>query len=191
MSTPFTNKFVRKISLSSLLQQRAGLTTMQPITLCPRNSSVCMYFSHWMGLKVWQTTLGKANLLLLQTHPLSVPLPQSTTGKNHCSHGGPSPESSPVVPPCSSSPPITTNSSAKYKHSACRSVGLPTFSNTNTNNLSVSDADVSSCSQTSTSSKQQKINGPLALLSTSKELKKFKNTIKDLLKSKEVNKRWE
>ena len=34
-----------------------------------------MYFSHWMGLKVWQTTLGKANLLLLQTHPLSVPLP--------------------------------------------------------------------------------------------------------------------
>ena len=75
MSTPFTNKFVRKISLSSLLQQRAGLTTMQPIILCPRNSSVCMYFSHWMGLKVWQTTLGKANLLLLQTHPLSVPLP--------------------------------------------------------------------------------------------------------------------
>ena len=48
---------------------------MQPIILCPRNSSVCMYFSHWMGLKVWQTTLGKANLLLLQTHPLSVPLP--------------------------------------------------------------------------------------------------------------------
>ena len=75
MSTPFTNKSVRKISLSSLLQQRTGLTTMQPIILCPRNSSVCMYFSHWMGLKVWQTTLGKANLLLLQTHPLSVPLP--------------------------------------------------------------------------------------------------------------------
>ena len=75
MSTSFTNKSVRKILLSSLLQQRAGLTTMQPIILCPINSSVCMYFSHWMGLKVWQTTLGKANLLLLQTYPLSVLLP--------------------------------------------------------------------------------------------------------------------
>ena len=69
MSTPFTNKSVRKIPLSSLLQQRAGLTTMQPIILCPKNSCVCMYFSHWIGLMVWQTTLGKANLLLLQTHP--------------------------------------------------------------------------------------------------------------------------
>ena len=39
MSTPFTNKPVRKTSLSSLLQQRAGLTTIWPIILCPKNSS--------------------------------------------------------------------------------------------------------------------------------------------------------
>lgn len=39
MSTPFTNKSVRKTSLSSLLQQRAGLTTIWPIILCPKNSS--------------------------------------------------------------------------------------------------------------------------------------------------------
>ena len=92
------------------------------------------------------------------SNPSISALPQSTTGKNHYSHGGPSPESSPVVPPHSLSPSITTNNSAKHKHSACQSVGsLPTFSNTNTNNfMSVSNADVSSCSQTSTSSKQQK-----------------------------------
>ena len=75
MLNPFTNKSVRKIPLPSLLQQRAGLTTMQPMILCPRNSRVWMYFGCQMGLMVWQTTLGKANLLLLQTHPLSVPPP--------------------------------------------------------------------------------------------------------------------
>ena len=188
MSTPFTNKSVRKISLSSLLQQRTGLTTMQPIMLCPKNSSVCMYFSHWMvsrcGKQLWAKTIC---CFFKPIHCQSLSLATINHWQN------PSPESSPVVPPCSLSPSITTNSSAKYKHSACQPVGsLPTFSNTNTNNfMSNSDADVSSCSQTSTSSKQQKVNGSSALLSTSKELKKFKNTIKNLLKSKEVNKRQE
>ena len=36
-----------------------------------------MYFSHQMGLMVQQTILGKVNLLLVQTHPLPVPLPCS------------------------------------------------------------------------------------------------------------------
>jgi hypothetical protein len=40
-------------------------------------------------------------------------------------------------------------------------------------------------------SKQQKFTGPTALLSTSEELKDFNSTIKDLMKSKEVNKRIE
>lgn len=75
MSNQFTDKSIRKILLSSPLQQRAGLTTMRHLILCPRNSRVCMYFSHWMGLMVWQTTLGKVDLVLLQTHLLSVPLP--------------------------------------------------------------------------------------------------------------------
>ena len=75
MLNPFTNKSVRKIPLSSPLQQRAGLTTMQCMILCPRNSRACMYFSHQVGLMVQQTTLGKADLVLLQTHPLLVPLP--------------------------------------------------------------------------------------------------------------------
>ena len=34
-----------------------------------------MYVGHWTGLMVWQTTLGKVDLLVLQTHPLLVPLP--------------------------------------------------------------------------------------------------------------------
>ena len=75
MSNPFTDKSITKILLSSPLQQRAGLTTMQHLILCPRNSRVCMYLGHWMGLMVWQTTLGKVDLLLLQSHLLSVPLP--------------------------------------------------------------------------------------------------------------------
>ena len=41
----------------------------------PKKSRVNMYFGHQMGLMVWQTTLGKVDLLVLQTHPLSVPLP--------------------------------------------------------------------------------------------------------------------
>ena len=57
--------------------------------------------------------------------------------------------------------------------------------------MSISDADVSSRSQTGTGTKQQKVNGPSALLLTSEELKEFNNTIKDLFKSKEVNKRQE
>ena len=196
MSNPFTDKSIRKILLSSPLQQRAGLTTMQHLILCPRNSRVCMYFGHRMGLMVRQTTLGKVNLVLLQTHLLSVPaLPQSSTGKNHSCHEDPPPASSPVVPPHSSSPSIATNSSAKRKHSARQSIGsLPTFLNANANAndfMSISDAYVSSCSQTGTGTKQQKVNGPSALLSTSEELKEFNNTIKDLLKSKEANKRQE
>ena len=75
MLNPFTDKFVRKIPVSSPFQQRAGLMMMQCMILCPRNSRACMYFGHWTGLMVWQTTLGKANLVLLQTHPLLVPLP--------------------------------------------------------------------------------------------------------------------
>ena len=46
-----------------------------PTILCPRNSRVHMYFGCWTGLIVQQTTLGKVDLLLLQTHPLLVPLP--------------------------------------------------------------------------------------------------------------------
>ena len=34
-----------------------------------------MYFGCCMGLMVWKTTLGKVDLLVLQTHPLLVPLP--------------------------------------------------------------------------------------------------------------------
>ena len=75
MSNPFTDKSIRKILLSSPLQQRAGLTMMWHLILCPRNSRACMYFGHRMGLMVQQTTLGKVNLVLLQTHLLSVPLP--------------------------------------------------------------------------------------------------------------------
>ena len=74
MSNPFTDKPIRKILLSSPLQQRAGLTTMWHLILCPRNSRVCMYFGHQMDLMVRQTTLGKVDLVLLQTH-LSIPLP--------------------------------------------------------------------------------------------------------------------
>ena len=120
-------------------------------------------------------------------------LPQSSTGKNHSRHGDLPPESSPVVLPCSSSPSIATNSSTKHKQSAHQSIGsLPTFSNANANNfMSISDADVSSHSHTSTGTKQQKVNGPSALLSTSEELKEFNSTIKDLLKSKEANKKQE
>ena len=186
MSTPFTNKSVRKTSLSSLLQQRAGLTTMQPIILCPRNSSDV--FQPLDGSQGVANNFGQSQSAASSNPSIVSPsaLPQQTTGKNHYSHGGTSPEFSPVVPPCSLSLSITTYSSAEYKYSAFQSVGsLPTFFNTNTNNfMSVSDADVSSCSQTSTSSKQQRVDGPSTLLSTSKELKKFKNTIKDLLKSK-------
>ena len=47
---------------------------MQHMILCPRNSRAYMYFGHQTGLMVWQTTLGKVNLML-QTHLLSVPLP--------------------------------------------------------------------------------------------------------------------
>ena len=43
--------------------------------LCPKKSRVHMYFSCQTGLMVQQTTLGKVDLLVLQTHPLSVPLP--------------------------------------------------------------------------------------------------------------------
>ena len=120
-------------------------------------------------------------------------LPQSSTGKNHSRHEDPPPASSPVVPPHSSSPSIATNSSAKHKHSACQSIGsLPTFSKANANDfMSISDADVSSRSQTGTGTKRQKVNGPSALLSTSEELREFNNTIKDLLKSKDANKRQE
>ena len=57
--------------------------------------------------------------------------------------------------------------------------------------MSISDANVSPRSQTGTSSKRQKVNGPSALLSTSKELKEFNNTIKDLVKLKEENRRQE
>ena len=57
--------------------------------------------------------------------------------------------------------------------------------------MSISDADVSSHSQTSTGTKWQKVNGPSALPLTSEELKEFNNTIKDLLKLKEANKRQE
>ena len=118
---------------------------------------------------------------------------QSSTGKNYHGHGCPPPDSPPVIPPHLSSTSIAINSSTKCKHSTCQSVGaLPAFSNANANDfMSISDTDVSSHSQTGTSSKQQKINGPSALLLTSKELKEFNNTIKDLLKSKEANKRQE
>ena len=120
-------------------------------------------------------------------------LPQSSTSKNRCCHGDPPLGSSPVLPPHSSSPSIATNSSTKHKQSAHQSIGsLPTFSNANANNfMSISDADVSSHSHTSTGTKQQKVNGPSALLSTSEELKEFNSTIKDLLKSKEANKKQE
>ena len=61
----FTDKSVKKISLSSPLQQRAGLTMVQRIILCPRNSRACMYFGHWMGLMVWSVgslpTFSNAN----------------------------------------------------------------------------------------------------------------------------------
>ena len=192
MSNPFTDKSVRKIPVSSPLQQRAGLTTMQCMILYPRNSRACMYFGHWTGLMVWQTTLGKANLVLLQTHPLLVPLPCHILHwqNPHSSWRPPSLVFSCLLP-CSSSPSIATNSSAKHKQSTCQSIGsLPTFSNAN-DFMSISDADVSSRSHTGTGTKQQKVNGPSALLSTSEELKEFNNTIKDLLKSKEANKRQE
>ena len=75
MLNPFTDKSIEKILLSSPLQQRAGLTMMWHLILFPRNSKVCMYFSHRMGLMAQQTTLGKVDLVLLQTHLSSVPLP--------------------------------------------------------------------------------------------------------------------
>ena len=82
-----------------------------------------------------------------------------------------------------------TTSSAKHEQYAHQSANsLPSFVN---DFMSVLDVDVSSHGQTGTSSKQQKVNGPVALLSTSEELKSFNSTIKDLLKSKEVNKRPE
>ena len=76
MLTPFTIKYIRKIPLSSLFQQRAGLTMTQPMILCPKNQRyACMYSGCRTGLMVWQTSLGKVILLVLQTCPLSVPLP--------------------------------------------------------------------------------------------------------------------
>ena len=75
MSNPFTDKSIRKILLSSPLQQRAGLTMMRHLILCPRNSRACMYFGHRMGLMMQQATWGKVDLVLLQTHLSSVPLP--------------------------------------------------------------------------------------------------------------------
>ena len=190
----FTNKSTRKTLLSSLMQQRAGLTMMQPMILCPRHSRVCMYFNHQTGL-IAANNLGQSWSAASSNPSIVGPsaLLQSSTGNNHCSSGDPPPESSPVAPPHSSFPSTTTNGSAKCKHSAHQSVcSLPIFANTNANNfMSVSDAEVFSHSQTGTNSKWQKVNGPSALLSTSEELKDFNNTIKDLSKSKEVNKRQE
>ena len=188
MLISFTDKSIRKTLLSSLIQQRADLTAMQPMILCPRNSKVHMYFDCQMGLMVQQTTLEKPICCFFKSIHCQSLCPATIL---HCSFGDPHPGSSPLAPPYSSSPSIVTNGSTKCKHSACQSVGsLPTFGNAN-DFVSVSDADMSSHSQTGTNSKQQKVNRPLALLSTSEKLKDFNNTIKDLMKSKEANKRQE
>ena len=50
---------------------------------------------------------------------------------------------------------------------------------------------MSGSSSSQANSKQQKVTRPTALLSTSEELKEFNSTIKDLMKSKEANKRIE
>jgi hypothetical protein len=50
---------------------------------------------------------------------------------------------------------------------------------------------ISGGSSSQANSKRQKVTGPTALLLTSDELKDFNNTIKDLIKSKEANKRVE
>ena len=125
-------------------------------------------------------------------NPSDPPALPSTSDDHHSLKELPPQSSSPVVAPHSSSPSIMTSNSTKCKQSAHQSANsLPSFVN---DFMSVLDADVSSHGQTVTSSNQQKVNGPAALLSTSEELKSFNSTIKDLLKSKEVNKRqkqWE
>ena len=155
---------------------------MQPLIPCQRGSRVPMCFGPPTGLRVQHsTTSGQASILLLQTHPILLlchPLLMTTTALEN-----PLQSSSPVVAPHSfllpSWPPVVQNINNLL---ICLLIlYLP---------LSVSDADVSSShGQTGTSSKWHKVNGPVSLLSTSDKLKNFISTIKDFLKSKEVNKR--
>jgi len=137
-----------------------------------------------MGLEArYSITLGRAPLpllLLLLFHLL------------HPSLAEPPPQSSPVLPPCSVSPSVMTTSSTgtKRKHSARQSAGSLS-ANTNFVKDFISTSDGSSRSQTNTNSKRQKVTRAAALLATSKELKDFNSTVRDLISSKEARNKQE
>jgi hypothetical protein len=108
------------------------------------------------------------------------------TSNDHPSPAESPPQSSPILPPHLVSPSVMTNSTGtKRKHSARETVGsLPT---TFVDNF-ISTSDGSSRSR-NISSKRQKVTAPSAILATSKELKDFNNTVKDLISLKEVRNR--
>jgi hypothetical protein len=80
----------------------------------------------------------------------------------------------------------TSSAGTKHKQSARQSAGsLPT---TFVNDFT-STSDGSSRGQTNT--KRQNVTAPSAILATSKELKDFNSTVKDLISSKEARNRKE
>ena len=149
-----------------------------------------MCFSPLIGLRVQHSkTLGKANLLLPQTHLILLhypPLPMTTTALENSLH---SLLLLLLLLTCHLLPswPTVMQKHKQFAHQSANS--LCSFVN---DFMSVLDADISSShGQTSTISKWQKVNKPVALLSASEKLKSFNSTIKDLLKFKEANKRQE